>query len=38
MMMWFVLQIEVMHDYQESRSCVAYGLDGGEESPDLLKR
>ncbi|CAL8356346.1 unnamed protein product [Merluccius merluccius] len=30
-------KIEVMHDYQENRSCVSYSLDG-EESPDLLKR
>ncbi|XP_059919001.1 proto-oncogene DBL isoform X2 [Gadus macrocephalus] len=30
-------KIEVMHDYQENRSCVSYTLDG-EESPDLLKR
>uniref|UniRef100_A0A4W6EH51 MCF.2 cell line derived transforming sequence n=1 Tax=Lates calcarifer TaxID=8187 RepID=A0A4W6EH51_LATCA len=29
--------IEVIHDYQESRSCVAYSLEG-EDSPDLLKR
>uniref|UniRef100_A0A3Q2CNF6 MCF.2 cell line derived transforming sequence a n=1 Tax=Cyprinodon variegatus TaxID=28743 RepID=A0A3Q2CNF6_CYPVA len=29
-------QIEVMHDYQESRSCVSYSLDG-DDSPDLLK-
>ncbi len=31
------IQIEVIHDYQESRSCVSYSLDG-EDSPDLLKR
>lgn len=30
-------KIEVIHDYQESRSCVSYGLEG-EDSPDLLKR
>ncbi|XP_005723034.1 proto-oncogene DBL isoform X3 [Pundamilia nyererei] len=30
-------KIEVMHDYQESRSCVSYSLDG-DDSPDLLKR
>lgn len=30
-------QIEVIHDYQESRSCVLYSLEG-EDSPDLLKR
>nr|XP_040029499.1 proto-oncogene DBL isoform X4 [Gasterosteus aculeatus aculeatus] len=30
-------KIEVIHDYQESRSCVSYGLDG-EDSPDVLKR
>uniref|UniRef100_A0A3B3X9L8 MCF.2 cell line derived transforming sequence a n=1 Tax=Poecilia mexicana TaxID=48701 RepID=A0A3B3X9L8_9TELE len=30
-------QIEVIHDYQESRSCVSYSLDG-DDSPDLLKR
>lgn len=30
-------QIEVIHDYQESRSCVSYSLEG-EDSPDLLKR
>ncbi|XP_034058770.1 proto-oncogene DBL isoform X1 [Gymnodraco acuticeps] len=30
-------KIEVIHDYQESRSCVSYFLDG-EDSPDLLKR
>ncbi|XP_071773213.1 proto-oncogene DBL [Centroberyx gerrardi] len=30
-------KIEVMHDYQESRSCVSYSLEG-EDSPDLLKR
>ncbi|XP_056295276.1 proto-oncogene DBL isoform X4 [Pseudoliparis swirei] len=30
-------KIEVMHDYQESRSCVPSGLDG-EDSPDVLKR
>ncbi|KAM3866729.1 proto-oncogene DBL [Diretmus argenteus] len=30
-------KIEVMHDYQESRSCVPYSLEG-EDSPDLLKR
>ncbi|TDH07495.1 hypothetical protein EPR50_G00106590 [Perca flavescens] len=30
-------KIEVIHDYQESRSCVSYSLDG-EDSPDLLKR
>uniref|UniRef100_A0A3B3X9Q1 MCF.2 cell line derived transforming sequence a n=1 Tax=Poecilia mexicana TaxID=48701 RepID=A0A3B3X9Q1_9TELE len=29
-------QIEVIHDYQESRSCVSYSLDG-DDSPDLLK-
>uniref|UniRef100_A0A3B4G4A6 MCF.2 cell line derived transforming sequence n=1 Tax=Pundamilia nyererei TaxID=303518 RepID=A0A3B4G4A6_9CICH len=29
-------KIEVMHDYQESRSCVSYSLDG-DDSPDLLK-
>lgn len=34
--LWCV-QIEVMHDYQESRSCVSYSLDG-DDSPDLLKR
>uniref|UniRef100_A0A3P8SFN6 MCF.2 cell line derived transforming sequence n=1 Tax=Amphiprion percula TaxID=161767 RepID=A0A3P8SFN6_AMPPE len=28
--------IEVIHDYQESRSCVSYSLDG-DDSPDLLK-
>uniref|UniRef100_A0A8C6KFG9 MCF.2 cell line derived transforming sequence n=1 Tax=Nothobranchius furzeri TaxID=105023 RepID=A0A8C6KFG9_NOTFU len=31
------IQIEVIHDYQESRSCVSYSLDG-DDSPDLLKR
>lgn len=31
------VQIEVIHDYQESRSCVSYSLEG-EDSPDLLKR
>ncbi|XP_008302623.1 proto-oncogene DBL [Stegastes partitus] len=30
-------KIEVIHDYQESRSCVSYSLDG-DDSPDLLKR
>ncbi|KAM9740393.1 proto-oncogene DBL isoform 4-T4 [Menidia menidia] len=30
-------KIEVMHDYQESRSFVSYTLDG-DDSPDLLKR
>ncbi|KAM8848830.1 proto-oncogene DBL isoform 1-T1 [Synchiropus picturatus] len=30
-------KIEVIHDYQESRSCVSYSLEG-EDSPDLLKR
>ncbi|XP_037316770.2 proto-oncogene DBL isoform X3 [Pungitius pungitius] len=30
-------KIEVIHDYQESRSCVSYGLDG-EDSSDILKR
>ncbi|KAG9351360.1 hypothetical protein JZ751_022608, partial [Albula glossodonta] len=30
-------KIEVMHDYQENRSSLSYGLEG-EESPDLLKR
>lgn len=30
-------QIEVIHDYQESRSCVSYSLEG-EDSPDVLKR
>ncbi|XP_029020159.1 proto-oncogene DBL isoform X2 [Betta splendens] len=30
-------KIEVIHDYQESRSCVSYALEG-EDSPDLLKR
>ncbi|XP_024139656.1 proto-oncogene DBL isoform X1 [Oryzias melastigma] len=30
-------KIEVIHDFQESRSCVAYSLDG-DDSPDLLKR
>uniref|UniRef100_A0A3B3UJH6 MCF.2 cell line derived transforming sequence n=1 Tax=Poecilia latipinna TaxID=48699 RepID=A0A3B3UJH6_9TELE len=30
-------QIEVIHDYQESRSCVSYSLDG-DDSPDFLKR
>uniref|UniRef100_A0A8C4F9T8 MCF.2 cell line derived transforming sequence a n=1 Tax=Dicentrarchus labrax TaxID=13489 RepID=A0A8C4F9T8_DICLA len=30
-----VSHIEVIHDYQESRSCVSYGL---EDSPDQLKR
>ncbi|KAM4621117.1 proto-oncogene DBL [Polymixia lowei] len=30
-------KIEVMHDYQENRSCVWYSLDG-EDNPDLLKR
>uniref|UniRef100_A0A3B5A0C5 MCF.2 cell line derived transforming sequence n=1 Tax=Stegastes partitus TaxID=144197 RepID=A0A3B5A0C5_9TELE len=29
-------KIEVIHDYQESRSCVSYSLDG-DDSPDLLK-
>lgn len=33
---WCV-QIEVIHDYQESQSCVSYSLEG-EDSPDLLKR
>uniref|UniRef100_A0A8C7ZGX5 MCF.2 cell line derived transforming sequence a n=1 Tax=Oryzias sinensis TaxID=183150 RepID=A0A8C7ZGX5_9TELE len=28
-------QIEVIHDFQESRSCVAYSVDG-DDSPDLL--
>ncbi|KAG7275957.1 hypothetical protein CRUP_037248 [Coryphaenoides rupestris] len=31
------LVIEVMHDYQEHRSCVSYSLDG-DESPELLQR
>uniref|UniRef100_A0A3P9MNZ1 MCF.2 cell line derived transforming sequence n=1 Tax=Oryzias latipes TaxID=8090 RepID=A0A3P9MNZ1_ORYLA len=30
-------KIEVIHDFQESRSCVAYSVDG-DDSPDLLKR
>ncbi|XP_027141618.1 proto-oncogene DBL isoform X1 [Larimichthys crocea] len=30
-------KIEVIHDYQESRSCVSYSLEG-EDSPDQLKR
>ncbi|KAM4732109.1 proto-oncogene DBL isoform 5-T5 [Anableps anableps] len=30
-------KIEVIHDYQESRSCVSYSLDG-DDSPDFLKR
>ncbi|XP_077388210.1 LOW QUALITY PROTEIN: proto-oncogene DBL [Festucalex cinctus] len=30
-------KIEVIHDYQESRSCVSYGVEG-EDSPDVLKR
>ncbi|XP_034037554.1 proto-oncogene DBL isoform X2 [Thalassophryne amazonica] len=30
-------KIEVIHDYQESRSCVSYSVEG-EDSPDLLKR
>ncbi|XP_061581581.1 proto-oncogene DBL isoform X2 [Cololabis saira] len=30
-------KIEVIHDFQESRSCVLYNLDG-DDSPDLLKR
>ncbi|XP_028315246.1 proto-oncogene DBL isoform X2 [Gouania willdenowi] len=30
-------KIEVIHDYQESRSCVSYGLDG-DDSPNLLRR
>ncbi|XP_029703338.1 proto-oncogene DBL isoform X2 [Takifugu rubripes] len=30
-------KIEVIHDYQESRSCVAYSLEG-EDSPDMQKR
>ncbi|XP_034453197.1 proto-oncogene DBL isoform X1 [Hippoglossus hippoglossus] len=30
-------KIEVIHDYQESRGCVSYSLEG-EDSPDLLKR
>ncbi|KAJ8390573.1 hypothetical protein AAFF_G00101790 [Aldrovandia affinis] len=30
-------KIEVMHDYEENRSSLSYGLEG-EESPDLLKR
>ncbi|KAM6924206.1 proto-oncogene DBL [Xenentodon cancila] len=30
-------KIEVIHDFQESRSCVLYSLDG-DDSPDLLKR
>lgn len=34
---FWCVQIEVIHDYQESRSCVSYGLEG-EDSPDLLKR
>uniref|UniRef100_A0A7N8YIA5 MCF.2 cell line derived transforming sequence a n=1 Tax=Mastacembelus armatus TaxID=205130 RepID=A0A7N8YIA5_9TELE len=34
--LWCV-QIEVIHDYQENRSCVLYSLEG-EDSPDLLKR
>uniref|UniRef100_A0A3Q3D1W2 MCF.2 cell line derived transforming sequence n=1 Tax=Hippocampus comes TaxID=109280 RepID=A0A3Q3D1W2_HIPCM len=29
-------KIEVIHDYQESRSCVSYGVEG-EDSPDVLK-
>ncbi|XP_061786600.1 proto-oncogene DBL isoform X1 [Nerophis lumbriciformis] len=29
--------IEVIHHYQESRSCVTYGVEG-EDSPDVLKR
>nr|XP_057911548.1 proto-oncogene DBL isoform X2 [Doryrhamphus excisus] len=29
--------IQVIHDYQESRSCVTYGVEG-EDSPDVLKR
>ncbi|XP_028272182.1 proto-oncogene DBL isoform X3 [Parambassis ranga] len=30
-------KIEVIHDYQENRSCVSYSLDG-DDNPDLLKR
>ncbi|XP_047210480.1 proto-oncogene DBL isoform X2 [Girardinichthys multiradiatus] len=30
-------KIEVIHDYQEGRSCVSYSLDG-DDSPDFLKR
>ncbi|XP_075902851.1 proto-oncogene DBL [Nelusetta ayraudi] len=30
-------KIEVIHDYQEGRSCVSYGVEG-EDSPDQLKR
>ncbi|KAM4585965.1 proto-oncogene DBL [Fundulus diaphanus] len=30
-------KIEVIHDYQESRGCVSYSLDG-DDSPDFLKR
>ncbi|XP_068596179.1 proto-oncogene DBL [Brachionichthys hirsutus] len=30
-------KIEVMHNYQESRSCVSYSLEG-EDNPDLLRR
>ncbi|XP_061541390.1 proto-oncogene DBL isoform X1 [Phycodurus eques] len=30
-------KIEVIHDYQDSRSCVSYGAEG-EDSPDVLKR
>uniref|UniRef100_A0A8C8DZ24 MCF.2 cell line derived transforming sequence a n=1 Tax=Oryzias sinensis TaxID=183150 RepID=A0A8C8DZ24_9TELE len=33
----FAYLIEVIHDFQESRSCVAYSVDG-DDSPDLLKR
>uniref|UniRef100_A0AAV2MK73 MCF.2 cell line derived transforming sequence a n=1 Tax=Knipowitschia caucasica TaxID=637954 RepID=A0AAV2MK73_KNICA len=30
-------KIEVIHDYQESRSCLSYSVEG-EDSPDVLKR
>ncbi|XP_072293143.1 proto-oncogene DBL [Eucyclogobius newberryi] len=30
-------KIEVIHDYQESRSCLSYSVEG-EDSPDMLKR
>ncbi|XP_057706491.1 proto-oncogene DBL isoform X2 [Corythoichthys intestinalis] len=30
-------KIEVIHDYQENRSCVSYGVEG-EDSPRVLKR